>query len=950
MKLELRRRDFIRLGVASSLALGLVRLTPGSALRAASTVEVPPYRDWRDVYRQRWRWDRVVRGTHTNTNCVSACAWDLYVREGIVWREEQRPTYEASNASLPDWNPRGCNKGACASALFLGPSRLLHPLKRVGPRGSGRWKRVSWDEALDEIAAVLVDEVALRGGGSVICELGPNIDLGPHSAAPMRFFRLLGAPMTDSMGMIGDLAVGGTITLGTPHTDGSSDDWFRSDHVVLWAFNPAATRIADAHFLHEARYRGARLTVVAPDYNQSAIHADLWLPVAPGSDAALALAACQVILEEGLHDGEYVREQTDLPFLVRADNGHYLRESDLRAAGSTRRFVIWDERSNDLAFAPGSEGDPRRTLRLGDLRPALETEQQIRLPDGRQIVVETVLRRLRRQLNALYTPERTSAVIGLEPGTVRRFARELAAARTVLILSQWGSCKNFHSDLVQRAQILLVSLTGNLGKPGGGWRSGAFLALEGFGLLTMQEKLGLPSLLWLMLRSKLWPEELRGRFSEAYVSSTLFHAVHAGLGQDPEEPPEGAHHSAPGGGSYLERALRAGHIPIGPPPKSPPPPVILSVFGNVLRHARSYPRLREKLFAPARLIVDVNFRLSETGRHADFLLPAAGWYEKLGLKYIPAFVPYVTLADRAVPPRGESRAEWEIFSRLAARVAARARKRKLGPLRSWRGDPIDLRTLDRAFSDSGRFGPHEDEAALEFILRYSSPSSGMSLEDLRRTGALRIRSLGMQGGTAGVYSEYSQDQSVHPLGDFVTKKRPYPTLTGRQQFYLDHPWFLELGEALPTFKPPPHSGGDHPLVLTGGHTRWSIHAQWRDDPLLLRLQRGEPLVHLNPRDCSERGIGDHDRIVVRNDLGSFRARACSSAAIRPGQAHIFHAWEPYQFAGQHSHQALVPSPIKATQLVADYGQLHWDYAHYEPNQVDRDTRVEIELDRESTRA
>ena len=57
--------------------------------------------------------------------------------------------------------------------------------------------------------------------------------------------------------------------------------------------------------------------------------------------------------------------------------------------------------------------------------------------------------------------------------------------------------------------------------------------------------------------------------------------------------------------------------------------------------------------------------------------------------------------------------------------------------------------------------------------------------------------------------------------------------------------------------------------------------------------------------------------------------------------HIFHAWEPYQFRSETSHQALIPSPLKVTKLVGDYGHLHWSYAHYEPNQVDRDTRVDM---------
>jgi DMSO reductase family type II enzyme molybdopterin subunit len=954
MDCRLTRREFIRASAAGAVALGLSRLSPASG---PSPGDVPaaqpgltPYTDWRDVYRGRWTWDRVVRGTHTNTNCTASCAWNLYVREGIVWREEQGGTYGASNDTVPDFNPRGCNKGACASDLFLGPSRLTHPLRRVGPRGSGRWKRIGWDEALDEIAEALIDELTARGGEAAILELGPNVGFGPNTAAPMRFFRLLGSPITDSMAMIGDLAVGGTITLGTPHTDGTSDDWFRSEYLVLWAFNPVVTRIPDAHFLTEARYRGARVVTVAPDYNQSAIHSDRWLSPKPGTDAALALAACQVVLEENLYDAEYIREQTDLPFLVRTDTKRFLREADLEEGGSESRFAVWNEQTNGLAWVPGSEGDARKTLVEEGLRPSLDAAQKVRVASGVEVGVETVLRRLRGQLGSEHRPEQAAEVTGIGAGAIRSFAREFARAKAALILSQWGSCKNYHSDLIQRSQILLASLTGNLGRTGGGWRSGAFIPLEGLALLAMQENLGLPSLLWLKLRSMLWPEEMIKKFESAYVPSTVFHAVHGGLAEVGMVPEYGDPALPEGGASYLHAAISKGHFPIGPGPDQPPPSVIFSIFGNVLRHARAYPKLRERLFDSARLVVDTNFRVSETGRYADILLPAAAWYEKIGLKYIVAFVPYPTLGDRAVPPRGEAKPEWEIFWRLAERVAARARERGLEPVRGWHGESRDLRLLDRAFSDDGRFGPDDQEALLEFILSVSTPSSGVSLAELRREGAVRLKGLGMPGGTNGIYSDYAEDEPVVPLRDFVEKKHPYPTLTGRQQFYVDHPWFLLLGEALPTHKSPPAAGGDYPLVLTGAHTRWSIHAQWRDENLLLRLQRGEPLVYLNPRDCADRGIGDHDWIAVRNDLGSFLARAKPTGAIRPGQAHIFHAWAPYQFRGGWSHQALAPSPIKVTQLVGDYGHLRWGYAHYEPNQVDRDTRVEVERYDESVDA
>ena len=125
--------------------------------------EVPDYRTWEDVYRQQWTWDRVVHCTHNRANCMSACAWNVYVKDGIVWREEQAHAYdEGGRGGVPDFFPRGCQKGACYSKLMVSPQRLRYPIERVGERGSGQWKRISWDEALDKVA----DGIIARGDGT----------------------------------------------------------------------------------------------------------------------------------------------------------------------------------------------------------------------------------------------------------------------------------------------------------------------------------------------------------------------------------------------------------------------------------------------------------------------------------------------------------------------------------------------------------------------------------------------------------------------------------------------------------------------------------------------------------------------------------------------------------------------------------------------------------------
>jgi len=942
----LTRRDFLRASALATSGLILARLQPGgwASAQAADSASltapgaVPDYRSWEDVMRKTWSWDSVARGTHSMTNCVGGCSWDLYVKDGMVWREEQHSPYGASMPSLPDFNPRGCQKGACGSVLMHSPSRVRYPLRRVGERGEGRWERISWDQALDAVAVSIVDSVAEHGSESVFCELGPNLGAGPNSAAPMRFFRMLGSAGTDSNGQIGDLLPGPTITLGNGHICGSSDDWCRSSYMVMWAYNPSATRIPDAHFLYESRYRGAKLVAVCPDLNNSAIHSDLWLNPKPGTDAALALGAAQVIVSEKLYDAAYVTEQTDLPLLVRTDTGLFLRAADLGRSDDESTLFVWDGASKQPVPAPASGGSESLTPVVAGT--VLDFAGTIDV-GAKPLAVRSVFSMLREKLDRDYEPESAEKITGVCADTIREFARGFAAAPAALILSDYGGCKFLHADLAQRAQILIASLTGNIGRDGGGWRSSGFILPEGFALLAMQEKLGLLNLGVTAARAAMWPAEGEKEFSSYFVPGTIWHAIHGGLSAISGDPRYGDTSAPRPLAEYLKEALDKKWFKLHPPPGTDPK-VLVSIFGNVFRHLRSNEHARKTLLGKAKMLVDVNFRMSETGRWADIVLPAAFWYEKIDLKYLVSLVPYVHLGDRAAAPLGEAKPEWEIFSLLAQAVAREAKRRDLAPYQDIADVTRDARRIDEAFSDNGRFGAGDEEKAMEFVLKYSIATGKTSLQDLREKGAARFAGTGAPGSLAGYYSDYSETEPMSPCAWFVRKKQPWPTLTGRQQFYVDHPWFLENGEALPTYKQPPSAGGAYPLTLSGGHTRWSIHSQWRDQAPMLRLQRGEPVVYVNPDDAARRNIADHDLVRMRNDLGASVLRAKVAPYVRPGEVICYHAWEPYQFRDNHSDHSLMPSPIKATSLVGDYGQLHWSFGHWEPNGVDRDTKVEVE--------
>jgi nitrate reductase alpha subunit len=207
---------------------------------------------------------------------------------------------------------------------------------------------------------------------------------------------------------------------------------------------------------------------------------------------------------------------------------------------------------------------------------------------------------------------------------------------------------------------------------------------------------------------------------------------------------------------------------------------------------------------------------------------------------------------------------------------------------------------------------------------------------------MRAASVGGWGVTSGIGSEYEEGGTLTPSRIHVEEKHAWPTLTGRQQFYLDHAWYEQADEVLPRWKPLLGAGGEYPLLLSGGHTRWSIHSIWRSAALLLRLQRGEPSLWMSVEDAASRGILDHDEVRVRGGAGSFRVRVRVAASLQAGTTILYHAWEPYQFADWKSEMTVVSAPLKPVHLVGDYGHLAYRVFESGPVHVPRHVPVEIE--------
>jgi anaerobic selenocysteine-containing dehydrogenase len=410
-------------------------------------------------------WDEAHFGTHC-VNCVPGdCPIYVLVKDGRVVREEAAGVLEQVEPGVPDMNPLICQKGLAWSLELEAPDRVAFPLRRVGARGEGRWERISWDEALTETADAMLDAIEEIGPESIVLELSPQIAATGPSA---RFVSVLGGQALDVNATINDFHTGFQQTFGKVSFTPSNDDTFHSDLILIWHGNPAHTNIPGFHYMTEARYRGAEIIHISPDVSPSHSHVDYHIPVRHGTDAALALAACQVVISEGLVDWRFAAAQTDLSLLVRADTGQYLRECHLEPGGRDDRFFQAHPEKGVVPVDPASL--------LLDFEPLGEASLEVETLDAGRVQVEPLFARLRRMLDAHYTPEQASEVCEAHPDAIRLLARKVASRKTRLNVAV-GICKYYHGDLMSRAILLLLALTGNWGKKGagtGGWCSFMF--------------------------------------------------------------------------------------------------------------------------------------------------------------------------------------------------------------------------------------------------------------------------------------------------------------------------------------------------------------------------------------------------------------------------------------------------------------------------------------------
>lgn len=469
------------------------------------------------------------------------------------------------NTSSHRWDPRLCQKGLALVRRIYGDRRVKAPMIRKGwkdwidqgfprdattgrpdpkyfQRGKDTWVRVEWDQAYEYAAKALLNISttysgeegaarlerqdydpamieALEGAGTQTVKVrGGMAFLGATRIFGLYRFANLMALADDAIRHVGpDKAIGARgwdsyswhtdLPPGHPMVTGAQTndfDLFAVEHsklTIAWGMNWITTKMPDSHWLTEARLKGTRVVAITVEYSATASKCDEVVVIKPGSDPAFALGLAQVILAEKLYDDQWLRTNTDLPFLIRLDNLQPLRPGDVEglAAPATGTglggatllskgqkpapgllherqvvpegllpdmgaYVIWDKGTRKPVAVNRDQVGPRAK----GTNPDLHADVKVRLKDGKEVAVRTHLSLLTEYLDTNMKPEQVSALTGAPVSAVLSLAREIARnPERTLFATGMGPNQFFNADLKDRAILLVAALTRNLGFPGG---------------------------------------------------------------------------------------------------------------------------------------------------------------------------------------------------------------------------------------------------------------------------------------------------------------------------------------------------------------------------------------------------------------------------------------------------------------------------------------------------
>ncbi|MBQ6454070.1 MAG: molybdopterin-dependent oxidoreductase, partial [Coriobacteriales bacterium] len=454
------RRSFLK-GSAAALAAGATTGLLGGAFDPESAQAAPAVQE-------------EMGTSFCRCNCGDGgCTFDLHVRDGNI--AYVAPRILEDTKDLPDrGRSRACLRGLSNLGREYDPGRILHPMRRVDgtERGAGQWEQITWDEAIQEISSKWKGYTEAFGKDSIA-----NWTTFGNHASVNGETGLCWGRLAWFMGM-SSLATGADWSnmYVTPQAIGAngigpsmSAVEGETKNFVCWGTNLAECYPHVWRYIANAIEKGTILSVVDPRYSATAAKAKNHFKLRPASDTALALGICRYYFDNDLIDKPFLKSNSDAPFLVRADNGKYLRSIDAgfevapssasKAERHDQEYAVWDEAQGRCV--PADEATD----------PALFGTYTV---NG--IEVTTVCELLRRSVQE-WTLEHTAEVCDMTVEDIVKLADIINDGPTVLLTGfGFGHYANGHAMATSTCAVTI--LTGNLTKPGAGY---GLSRLSGFG-------------------------------------------------------------------------------------------------------------------------------------------------------------------------------------------------------------------------------------------------------------------------------------------------------------------------------------------------------------------------------------------------------------------------------------------------------------------------------------
>lgn len=541
------------------------------------------------------------------SQCGQGCYLNVHVRDGKVVR-----TTAGNFEDGPEFN-RICPKGLSQPARVYSAERLQYPMRRVGERGSGEFERITWDEAIAEIAEKWTayreefgpESIAFFLGSGNTGQLGGGAEDGSFMD---RLMQVMGASrVTPDRDIATPMAW--AYILGQGPYSHRCADVTNANHIVLWGGDTAVSEKQRAHFFFEARDAGVNIIDIDIAYRTMAAKADWFVPVHPGTDGALALGIISHIIEQGWQDTEFLRDHTEAPFLIKSD-GSFLRMSDLGEPAKEGPVnpqtgkptvidpnVVWDE----------AEG---KAVPYGQAKkPALQGVSEV---DG--IAVKTEYDRILEDV-AGWSVERASEVSGVPVDDIKKLAQIYGQDGKVLTDMKFG-LNHYNNGMYSSKCITALHLiTGNFGKPGSG----------------------------------LWTGEPN---------------VGAGNVKACRTTPSSKGEPVKGVGTTINWSDFYNVVSTGKKLGKPFP--VKSFYASCTNVVSNQTEQNEtlKLMEAIEFTVIQTMTMDDTALYADILLPACHWFETEDLRTRYYSNPYLLWNEKAVEPLYESKPDFEIYKMI----------------------------------------------------------------------------------------------------------------------------------------------------------------------------------------------------------------------------------------------------------------------------------------------